>query len=421
MIAMRRLPEGRPRPPGQAPRSVVSGARPNHHDHGHERSSVGDEERTPTRLWGGRFESGPAEALARLSVSVQFDWRLAPYDLLASRAHTRVLHRAGLLDDGEASRLLAALDDLDQACGDGRFRPTVADEDVHTALERGLLERVGSLGGKLRAGRSRNDQIATDLRLYLRDHVRRVVSRLAELETALLAQAAEHTSTPAPGMTHLQHAQPVVFGHQLLAHGQAFARDVSRLRDWDTRAAVSPLGAGALAGSSLPLDPEAVAAELGFDSAFGNSVDAVSDRDFAAEFCFAAALLGVHLSRLGEEVVLWSSHEFGWAEIDDAYATGSSIMPQKKNPDVAELARGKAGRLIGGLTGLLTMLKGLPLAYDRDLQEDKEPVFDAVDTLLLVLPAMAGLIGTMRFNAERIAAGAAAGFALATDLAELLV
>jgi argininosuccinate lyase len=378
-------------------------------------------ERTPTRLWGGRFGSSPAEALARLSVSVQFDWRLAPYDLLASRAHTRVLHRAGLLDDGEASRLLAALDELDEACGAGRFRPTVADEDVHTALERGLLERVGSLGGKLRAGRSRNDQIATDLRLYLRDHVRRVVSRLAELETALLAQAAEHTHTPAPGMTHLQHAQPVVFGHQLLAHGQAFARDVSRLRDWDKRAAVSPLGAGALAGSSLPLDPEAVAAELGFDRAAENSMDAVSDRDFAAEFCFDAALLGVHLSRLGEEIVLWSTSEFGWVEIDDAYATGSSIMPQKKNPDVAELARGKAGRLIGGLTGLLTTLKGLPLSYNRDLQEDKEPVFDAVDTLLVVLPALAGLVSTLRIHPQRLAAGASTGFALATDLAELLV
>ena len=222
---------------------------------------------------------------------------------------------------------------------------------MHTALERGLLERVGSLGGKLRAGRSRNDQVATDLRLYLRDHARLVAARVAELETALLAQAAGHLTTPAPGMTHLQHAQPVVFAHQLLAHAHALARDVSRLRDWDRRAAVCPLGAGALAGSSLPLDPEAVAAELGFDSAAPNSMDAVSDRDFAAEFCFAAALLGVHLSRLGEEIVLWSSQEFGWVEIDDAYATGSSIMPQKKNPDVAELARGKAGRLIGGLTG----------------------------------------------------------------------
>jgi argininosuccinate lyase len=387
-----------------------------------ERSAVGDQEHTPpVRLWGGRFESGPAEALARLSVSVQFDWRLAAYDLLASRAHARVLHRAGLLDEAELARMLAALDDLDEACRTGRFRPAATDEDVHTALERGLLERAGSLAGKLRAGRSRNDQIATDLRLYLRDHARLVVSRLTELETALIDQAQRHLGTPAPGMTHLQHAQPVLLAHQLLAHVQAFARDGDRLRDWDRRAAVSPLGAGALAGSSLPLDPEAVAAELGFASAFGNSIDAVSDRDFAAEFCFTAALLGVHLSRLGEEVVLWSSHEFGWAEIDDAYATGSSIMPQKKNPDVAELARGKAGRLIGGLTGLLTTLKGLPLAYDRDLQEDKEPVFDAVDTLLLVLPAMAGLVATLRFNSERIAAGAAAGHALATDLAELLV
>ena len=382
---------------------------------------MGDEERTPTRLWGGRFESGPAEALARLSVSVQFDWRLAPYDLLASRAHARVLHRAGLLDDAELDRLLGALDSLTRACRDGSFRPAVTDEDVHTALERGLLERVGSLGGKLRAGRSRNDQVATDLRLYLRDHARLVAARVAELETALLAQAAEHLTTPAPGMTHLQHAQPVVFAHQLLAHAHALARDVSRLRDWDRRAAVCPLGAGALAGSSLPVDPQAVAAELGFDSASPNSMDAVSDRDFAAEFCFTAALLGVHLSRLGEELVLWSSQEFGWVEIDDAYATGSSIMPQKKNPDVAELARGKAGRLIGGLTALLTTLKGLPLTYNRDLQEDKEPVFDAVDTLLLVLPALAGLVSTLRIHAGRISRGASTGFALATDLAELLV
>src|SRR6204780_830666 len=374
-----------------------------------------------TRLWGGRFAAGPADALARLSVSVQFDWRLARYDLRASRAHARVLHRADLLTDDELAAMLKALDDLDRSTAAGTFRPTVADEDVHTALERGLLERLGTLGGKLRAGRSRNDQVATDLRLYLRDHVRFIASRIAELESALIDQAVASGDLPAPGMTHLQHAQPVLFGHQLLAHVQAFARDASRLRDWDRRAAVSPLGAGALAGSSLPLDPEALAAELGFDSAFDNSMDAVSDRDFAAEFCFAAALLGVHLSRLGEEVALWASYEFSWAQLDDAYATGSSIMPQKKNPDVAELARGKAGRLIGGLTGLLTMLKGLPLAYDRDLQEDKEPVFVAVDTLLLVLPAMAGLIGTMRFNAERIAAGAAAGFALATDLAELLV
>jgi len=385
---------------------------------------VSEESTPPVRLWGGRFESGPAEALTRLSVSVQFDWRLARYDLLASRAHARVLHQAGLLDDGELARLLGAIDELSRDCLTGAFRPSAADEDVHTALERGLLERVGSLGGRLRAGRSRNDQVATDLRLYLRDQVRQVAARLAELQTALMDQAESHLAdppTPAPGMTHLQHAQPVLLAHQLLAHVQAFVRDVARLRDWDRRAAICPLGSGALAGSSLPLDPEAVAAELGFDAPAANSMDAVADRDFAAEFCFAAALVGVHLSRLGEEVVLWTSHEFGFAEIGDAYATGSSIMPQKKNADVAELARGKAGRLIGGLAGLLATLKGLPLTYNRDLQEDKEPVFDAVDTLLLVLPAVAGLVSSMRFDVKRLARAAAAGHALATDLAELLV
>jgi argininosuccinate lyase len=373
------------------------------------------------RLWGGRFEGGPSEALARLSVSVQFDWRLAPYDLLGSRAHARVLGRAGLLTDDELTRMLSALDDLERACRSGEFRPTVADEDVHTALERGLLERLGALGGKLRAGRSRNDQVATDLRLYLRDHARQIVSRLVELETALIAQAEHNKGVAAPGMTHLQHAQPVLFAHQLLAHVHALSRDIDRIRDWDRRAAVCPLGAGALAGSSLPLDPQAVAAELGFDSAAPNSMDAVSDRDFAAEFLFAAAMIGVHLSRLGEEVVLWASQEFRWIEMDDTYATGSSIMPQKKNPDVGELARGKSGRLIGNLMSLLTTLKGLPLTYNRDLQEDKEPVFDAVDTLLLVLPAVSGLIATMRVNTERLEALAPQGFALATDLAELLV
>ncbi|MGI5202070.1 argininosuccinate lyase [Spirillospora sp. CA-108201] len=377
--------------------------------------------KAPTRLWGGRFEGGPSDALARLSVSVQFDWRLAPYDLMGSRAHARVLNRAGLLTDDELERMTGALDDLEEACRSGEFRPAVADEDVHTALERGLLERLGALGGKLRAGRSRNDQVATDLRLYLRDHVRQIVSRLVELETALIAQAEHNLGVAAPGMTHLQHAQPVLFSHQLLAHVQPLTRDIDRLRDWDRRAAVSPLGSGALAGSSLPLDPQATAAELGFDAAAPNSMDAVADRDFVAEFLFAAALIGVHLSRLGEEVCLWASQEFRWIEMDDTYATGSSIMPQKKNPDVAELARGKAGRLIGHLVGLLTTLKGLPLTYNRDLQEDKEGAFDAVETLLLVLPAMSGLIATMRVNTERLEALAPDGFALATDLAELLV
>jgi argininosuccinate lyase len=376
---------------------------------------------SPTRLWGGRFAGGPSEALARLSVSVHFDWRLAPYDLAASSAHARVLHGAGLLTDGELADMLAALDALGAAVRDGSFRPTAEDEDVHTALERGLLERVGALGGKLRAGRSRNDQVATDLRLYLRDAARLVVARVAELETALVGLAERHRGTAMPGMTHLQHAQPVLLAHHLLAHVHAFKRDVERFQDWDRRAARSPLGAGALAGSSLPLDPVAVARELGFDGPVDNSIDAVSDRDFVAEFAFVAALLGTHLSRLGEEICLWATTEFGWVTLDDAYATGSSIMPQKKNPDVAELARGKSGRLVGNLMSLLTTLKGLPLAYDRDLQEDKEPVFDSVEQLLLVLPAVAGMVATLGVHEERLSAAAATGHALATDVAEWLV
>jgi argininosuccinate lyase len=376
---------------------------------------------SPARLWGGRFAGGPAQAVRQLSYSVQFDWRLAPYDLLASKAHARVLRSANLLDENELERMLDALDVLDAQVASGTFRPDVDDEDVHTALERGLLERLGALGGKLRAGRSRNDQVATDLRLYLRDHVRLVALRIAELEGALLAQAERHETVAAPGFTHLQHAQPVLFAHHLLAYVAMLSRDVTRLRDWDARAAVSPLGSGALAGSSLPVDPVGVASELGFHAAASNSMDAVSDRDFVAEFLFVASLIGVHLSRLGEELVLWSTREFGWVEIDDAFATGSSIMPQKKNPDVAELARGKAGRLIGHVAGFLATLKGLPLTYNRDLQEDKEPVFDAVDTLLLVLPAVAGMVETMRVNVDRLAAEAPAGYALATDVADALV
>ncbi|MGI8647865.1 MAG: argininosuccinate lyase [Acidimicrobiales bacterium] len=373
------------------------------------------------QLWGGRFATGPAPALAQLSRSVHFDWRLVPYDIAASRAHARVLHHAGVLEAGELSQLLSSLEELGKACETGEFTPTPTDEDVHTALERGLLERLGPLGGKLRAGRSRNDQIATELRLYLRDNARGAATRLVELCEALVGQSQRHVDVPAPGMTHLQHAQPVLFSHHLLAHVQAFLRDLARLQDWDVRAACCPLGAGALAGSSLPLNPEQVAAELGFDGACENSIDAVSDRDFAAEFLFITALIGVHLSRLGEEIVLWTSHEFGWITLDDAYATGSSIMPQKKNPDIAELARGKAGRLIGSLMSLLVTLKGLPLAYDRDLQEDKEPVFDAVDTMALVLPAMAGMVDTMTVNAGVLRAAAPAGYALATEVAEWLV
>ncbi|HEY4626480.1 MAG TPA: argininosuccinate lyase, partial [Blastococcus sp.] len=275
--------------------------------------STPDPDSSQTRLWGGRFGGGPSPAMAALSKSTDVDWRLAPYDLAGSRAHARVLHRAGLLTDDELERMIGALTELSAEVRAGTFVPIQSDEDVHEALERGLTEKLGALGGKLRAGRSRNDQVATDLRLYLRHHVRALVAELSSLEFALVGLAERYQDVAAPGMTHLQHAQPVLIAHQLLAHAHSFTRDVDRLRDWDRRTAVSPYGSGALAGSSLPLDPDAVAAELGFDRASDNSIDGVSDRDFAAEFCFAAALIGVHLSRLGEEVVLWTSTEFGWA------------------------------------------------------------------------------------------------------------
>jgi len=360
--------------------------------------------------------------MAQLSASVDFDWVLAPYDLQQSRAHARVLHGADLLHADELAAMLRGLDELDADVRSGAFVPNETDEDVHTALERGLLERLGpDLGGRLRAGRSRNDQVATDFRLYLRDHARQIAGAVLDLADALADQAERYVDCAAPGFTHLQHAQPVSFGHELAKHVHALLRDVDRLRDWDRRTAHSPMGAGALAGSSFPLDPEAIARELGFDGAIANSIDAVSDRDFVAEFLFVTALIGVHLSRLGEEICLWASREFGWARLDDAYSTGSSIMPQKKNPDSAELARGKAGRLIGHLTSILITLKGLPFAYNRDLQEDKEPVFDAVQTLSLILPAMTGTVATLTFDTERMAASAPQGFALATDIAEWLV
>ncbi len=375
----------------------------------------------PTRLWGGRFQDGPSEAMTALSLSTHFDWRLAPYDIQQTKAHASVLHAAGLLSDDERARVVAALDSLAVDVAAGRVVPDPSDEDVHTAIERNLIERLGELGGKLRAGRSRNDQVSTDFRLYLREHVRRIALAVTDLQQALLDQSLTHVDTYSPGFTHLQHAQPVSFGHELAKHVHALARDVERLADWDRRAARSPLGAGALAGSSLGLDPQAVAIELGFDEALANSIDATSDRDWVAEFLFVAAMIGVHLSRIGEEVILMASREFGWARLHDSWSTGSSIMPQKKNPDVAELARGKSGRLIGNLTGLLATLKGLPFGYNRDLQEDKEPVFDTVEQLLLVLPAMTGMIATLEFDTTRMAASAPEGFALATDIAEWLV
>ncbi|KRV50725.1 argininosuccinate lyase [Wenjunlia vitaminophila] len=375
------------------------------------------------RLWGGRFADGPAEALARLSASVHFDWRLAPYDIAGSRAHARALHRAGLLDEDELVRMVAGLDRLERDVADGSFTGTEADEDVHTALERGLLERLGpDLGGRLRAGRSRNDQVATLFRMYLRDHARIIGGLLVDLQEALVGLAEAHPGVAMPGRTHLQHAQPVLFAHHVLAHAQALGRDAERLRQWDERTAVSPYGSGALAGSSLGLDPTAVAAELGFArGSVANSIDGTASRDFVAEFAFVTAMIGVDLSRIAEEVIIWATKEFSFVTLHDAYSTGSSIMPQKKNPDIAELARGKSGRLIGNLTGLLATLKGLPLAYNRDLQEDKEPVFDSCDTLEVLLPAFTGMVATLTVNRERMEELAPAGFSLATDVAEWLV
>lgn len=373
-------------------------------------------------LWGGRFAGGPSEALAALSKSTQFDWRLAPYDIAGSRAHARVLAKAGLLTDDELTGMIAALDQLEADVRSGAYTPAESDEDVHGSLEKGLIERAGvELGGKLRAGRSRNDQIATLGRMYLRDHASIIATGVMDTIDALIAQSEAHPYAPMPGRTHLQHAQPVLLSHQLLAHAWALSRDLDRLLDWDKRAAVSPYGSGALAGSSLGLDPEAVAADLGFNSATHNSIDGTASRDVYAEFAWIAAMISVDLSRISEEIILWATKEFSFVTLHDSFSTGSSIMPQKKNPDIAELARGKAGRLIGDLTGLLATLKALPLAYNRDLQEDKEPVFDAIDQLEVLLPAVSGMIATLTFNTDRLAELAPQGFALATDVAEWLV
>jgi argininosuccinate lyase len=374
-------------------------------------------------LWGGRFASGPSPQLEALSRSTHFDWRLTLYDIAGSHAHAKALRAAGLLTSADEAALHAGLDALTRRYEAGELYPDPGDEDVHGALERLLLEEVGEeLGGRLRAGRSRNDQIATLLRSYLLDHGDVIGRLLLDLVVALAEQARHHLDVVMPGRTHLQHAQPVLLSHHLLAHAWALLRDVERLRDWNRRvASESPYGAGALAGSSLGLDPHLVARELGFDDSTPNSIDGTASRDFVTELAFVAAQTGVDLSRIAEEIVLWSTREFGFVTLHDSWSTGSSIMPQKKNPDIAELARGKAGRLIGNLAGLLATLKALPLAYNRDLQEDKEPVFDSVDTLELLLPAMTGLVSTLTFDGSRMAELAPQGFSLATDVAEWLV
>jgi argininosuccinate lyase len=372
-------------------------------------------------LWHGRLGGGTADVVMAYSSSLHYDRRLAHDDLTGSRAHVRGLGRGGLLDEGEVAELLAALDQVDGELADGSFVFSPDDEDIHTAVERRVTELAGDVGAKLHTGRSRNDQIATDLRLYAKRELSALSGEILALQDVLLARAVEAGGTYLPGYTHLQRAQPVLLAHHLLAHGWALARDVDRLLATVRRLDVSPLGAGALAGSSLPLDPDGVATDLGFASRFENSLDAVSDRDFVAEALFDLALVGVHLSRMGEELVVWTTDEFGFATLDDAFATGSSMLPQKKNPDVAELARGKTGRLVGNLTGLLVTLKGLPLAYNRDLQEDKEPLFDSVDQLHLALAAVTGVLSTVRFEPDRMQAAADGPAAAAVDLAEWLV
>ncbi|TFC00465.1 argininosuccinate lyase [Cryobacterium adonitolivorans] len=373
-------------------------------------------------LWGGRFAGGPSPELARLSKSTHFDWQLAGYDIRGSRAHARALAAAGYLTEDELAGMLAGLDTLDEAVDDGRFQPSAADEDVHSALERGLIDIVGTeLGGKLRAGRSRNDQVATLVRMLLRDHAAVIARLVVDLIDALAAQAEANETAIMPGRTHLQHAQPVLLAHHLFAHCWPLVRDLERFTDWNKRANFSPYGSGALAGNTLGLDATLIATELGFGAVVENSIDGTASRDLVAEFAYITAQIGIDLSRLAEEIILWNTREFGFVTLHDSYSTGSSIMPQKKNPDIAELARGKSGRLIGNLTGLLTTLKGLPLAYNRDLQEDKEPVFDSIETLEVLLPAFTGMIATITFHTDRMAELAPQGFSLATDVAEWLV
>jgi argininosuccinate lyase len=372
-------------------------------------------------LWHGRFGEGPAEELLAFTVSLDFDRRLATYDLRGSRAHVRGLERAGLLTHEEVGAVLAALDHVEEELTEGRFAFAPGDEDIHTAIERRVTEIAGPAGARLHTGRSRNDQVATDLRLFAKDALKGLCELVVDLQDILLDRSVEAGDAYLPGYTHLQRAQPVLLAHHLLAHAWALSRDFDRVLATYRRLDVSPLGAGALAGSSLPLDPDGVAADLGFAERFENSLDAVSDRDFVAEILFDIALIGVHLSRVGEEIALWSTEEFGFVHLSDAWATGSSMLPQKKNPDIAELARGKTGRLIGHLTAVLTTLKGLPLAYNRDLQEDKEPLFDALDQISLALTALRGLLATAVFDIERMQAAADTPTSAAVDLAEYLV
>jgi argininosuccinate lyase len=372
-------------------------------------------------LWGAHFERGPAPLMEQINASVGFDKRLYAHDIAGSAAHARMLAAVGLLEPAECDAILAGLEQVRDEIESGRFPFSAALEDIHMNIEARLTELIGEPGRKLHTARSRNDQVATDLRLWVRDAIDATDKLLRDLQAALLARAEEHAASVMPGFTHLQAAQPVTFGHHLLAYVEMFGRDRGRFADARTRLNECPLGAAALAGTSFPIDRHATAAALGFERPACNSIDAVSDRDFALEFLAAASITAIHLSRLAEELVLWSTPQFGFVRMTEEFSSGSSIMPQKRNPDAAELVRAKSGRIVGSLSGLLVTLKGLPLAYSKDLQEDKEPLFDAADSLALCLAASAAMIETMAVDRARLAAAASVGHPTATDLADWLV
>jgi len=372
-------------------------------------------------MWKGRFQKETAELVRQFSESVSYDWRLFRHDILGSIAHARAQHKAGLLSAEEFAAIEQGLQAIGEEIQAGTFVFDSALEDVHMNIEKALTERIGPAGAKLHAARSRNDQVATDTRLYCREHIDAMVPLLGRMQSALLASARRYQNAILPGYTHLQRGQPVLFAHHLLAYIEMFDRDKGRLLDCRRRLNVCPLGSGALAGSTINLDREAIADELGFDSISRNSMDAISDRDYIAELLFALALTGTHLSRLSEDIILWASSEFAFVSLSDAHSTGSSLMPQKKNPDVAELTRGKTGRLYGNLITLLTALKGLPLTYNRDLQEDKEPLFDSLDTIDLALRVNSEMLEAMEVDEQRTRTAAADPLLLATDLADYLV
>jgi argininosuccinate lyase len=382
---------------------------------------MSDRESAPSKLWGGRFSEATDAFVERFTASVQFDRRLYHHDIRGSIAHARMLAAAGILSDAERDQIVTGLETIRGEIEGGGFEWSVAREDVHMNVEARLIELVGDVGKKLHTARSRNDQIATDIRLWLRDEIDAILTQIDAVGTALLDLAERHANVIMPGFTHLQSAQPVTFGHHMLAWFEMVLRDRDRMRDCRRRVNALPLGAAALAGTTFPIDRTMTARELGFDALCENSLDAVSDRDFAIEFCAAASVAMMHFSRWSEELVLWSSQQFGFIDLPDRFCTGSSIMPQKKNPDVPELVRGKSGRVFGHLFALLTLMKGQPLAYNKDNQEDKEPLFDAVDTLRDTLTALAGMLPHIDVRAERMHRAAADGYATATDLADYLV